>query len=398
MLQQIHVLERMAFKGLKIRSYKAQIDRDRVEELGRRCEVGPADQRVFFVDTMGDPICRVRNCPLYKMLVAELHNEIVGVIQGTIKVVTLHHRPSKDGAKVGYILGLRVSHFHRQKGIGSSLVQRLQEWFVANQVDYAYMATEKDNLASVNLFVNKLGFVKFRTPSILVQPVKTHSVYNLSPSVEIAKLKIEQAEFLYKKFMASAEFFPHDIDKILCNKLSLGTWVAYPKGHAKLSEFGLRGRVPSSWAMLSVWNSGGLFKLRMERGTSSCFLYEMYSRAIRRLLPCFKITELPDFFDPFGFYFLYGILHEGPSSGKLVQTLCKFVHNMATMAEGCKVIVTEVGGGDSLKVHIPHWKLLSCPEDLWCVKALKKEERSSIDELTKTPLKSSALFVDPREV
>lgn len=319
--------------------------------------------------------------------------ELVGVIRGSIKVVTVH-RQARDLARVGYILGLRIAPLHRRKGIGSSLVCRLEEWFIANDVDFAYMATEKDNEASVKLFVNKLGYMKFRTPAILVNPVKSIHPFHISSSVEIEKLTVEEAGFLYRKFMASrSEFFPSDIDNILRNKLSLGTWVAYPRGET----FGSDGQLPSSWAMLSVWNSGEVFKLRLGKAPLSCLIYTKSSRMMDKFFPCFKLPSLPDFFHPFGFYFMYGVHRDGPMSGKLVKTLCQLVHNMATKSKDCKVIVTEVAGHDTLKHHIPHWKLLSCLEDLWCMKALKNEEGNTLQELTKSP-QTRALFVDPREV
>nr|DAD28079.1 TPA_asm: hypothetical protein HUJ06_029547 [Nelumbo nucifera] len=384
----------MAFEEkVKIRSYDGRTDRGRVEDLERRCEVGPAQSVLLFTDTMGDPICRIRNSPLFKMLVAELNNELVGVIQGSIKMVTLA-TPTRDPAVVGYVLGLRVSPFHRRKGIGSSLVRRLEEWFLSNHVHFAYMATEKDNEASVKLFTEKLGFVKFRTPSILVNPVHYHSL-RISRGVEIAKLKMEEAEYLYRRFMGSTDFFPHDIDRILKNKLSLGTWVAYPRGES-WSELRCDGRLPTSWAMMSVWNSGDLFKLRVAKAPLSCHIYSKSSRLIDRIFPCLSIPALPDVFHPFGFYFMYGLHGEGPRSGALVRSLCRFVHNMATECKDCKVIVTEVGGCDGLRPEIPHWKLLSCPEDLWCIKALRKEDENTLLGLTKIPTRG--LFVDPREV
>ncbi|KAL6341298.1 hypothetical protein AAG906_032416 [Vitis piasezkii] len=384
----------MAFGETKIRNYEERRDRAQVEDLERRCEVGPAERVFLFTDTMGDAICRIRNSPMYKMLVAEVDNQLVGVIRGSIKVVTVR-KPPKDLAKVGYVLGLRVLSLYRRRGIGLKLVRRLEEWFVDNQVDYAYMATEKDNEASVKLFVDKLGYVKFRTPAILVNPVRRR--VHLSSNIEIAKLKVEEAELLYRKFMASTEFFSQDIDRILRNKLSLGTWVAYPRGE-RWGEVGADGRVEhSNWAMLSVWNSGELFKLRLGKAPLSCLVYAKGSRVVDRLLPCIKVPTIPDFFNPFGFYFMYGVHREGPLSGKMVRTLCNYVHNMARKTKDCKVIVTEVGGCDTLRLHIPHWKLLSCPEDLWCIKALKNEERNGLHELTITP-PSRALFVDPREV
>ncbi|TQD99753.1 hypothetical protein C1H46_014605 [Malus baccata] len=392
----------MGFQEAIIRSYDGMVDRGRVEDLERRCEVGPSERVFLFTDTLGDPICRIRNSPMHKMLVAELDNQLVGVIQGSIKVVTIHNSksPPNDQAKVGYILGLRVSPLYRRKGIGSSLVSKLEEWFTDNDADYAYMATEKDNHASVRLFMTKFGYIKFRTPAILVNPV-CYSPRHVSSGVEIAKLKVEEAEYLYRKCMENTEFFPHDIDKVLGNNLSLGTWLAYPRGELKVGDFGVNGHLPDSWAMLSVWNSGELFNLRLGNAPLSCLMYAKCWKWMARVFPCFKLLpSMPDFFTPFGFYFMYGLHHGGPLSGKLVRALCQFVHNMAaTTSENCKVIVTEVGGCDPVRHHIPHWKLLSCYEDLWCIKALKNEDRrtNSLHELTKThPTKS--LFVDPREV
>ncbi|XP_042513004.1 probable N-acetyltransferase HLS1 [Macadamia integrifolia] len=377
---------------LKIRSYDARIDRERIEDLERRCEVGPAESVFLFTDTLGDPICRIRNSPKYKMLVAELHHELVGVIQGSIKMVTICS-PAKVQTRVGYILGLRVAPCYRRRGIGVSLVKRLEEWFVDNQVDFAYMATDKDNLGSVKLFTDKLGFIKFRTPSILVQPVGPRRM-RISPTVKIVKLKIEDAERLYRRFMGSTEFFPDDIDRVLRNKLSLGTWVAYPMGESwgDINS----GPFPPNWAMISVWNSGDLFKLRVDKAPLSCLMYAKSSRLIDRVFPCLRIPAFPDVFRPFGFYFMYGLHQHGPRPGKLVGTLCSFVHNMAMELEDCKVVVTEVGGCDTLKLHIPHWKLLSCA-DLWCIKPLRKEAQETLFGLTKNSA-SRALFVDPREV
>ncbi|CAK7330511.1 unnamed protein product [Dovyalis caffra] len=385
----------MGYGELKIRSYDVQIHRAGVEDLERRCEVGPTKRVVLFTDTMGDPICRIRNSPMYKMLVAELGSELVGVIQGSIKLATVH-KPPKNLAKLGYVLGLRIAPLHRRKGIGSRLALELEKWFIANDVDYAYMATEKDNEASVNLFINRLGYAKFRTLAILVNPVD-HRASRLSSKTEVAKLEVEEAECLYRKFMTSTEFFPDDLGNILRNKLSLGTWVAYPEGES-WDDFGSDGKVPSSWAMLSVWNSGELFKLRLGKAPLSCFMYTKTSRMIDKIFPCFKLPTIPDFFSPFGFYFVYGVHREGPLSGKLVGDLCQFVHNMATKTKGCKVIVTEVGGNDNiLRRHIPYWKSLSCPEDWWCLKALKNEE-STTHQLPRMPPTTTSIFVDPREV
>lgn len=59
----------MAFEDIKVRSYDVDLDRARLELLERRCEVGPSQHVFLFTDTMGDPISRIRNSPLYIMLV-----------------------------------------------------------------------------------------------------------------------------------------------------------------------------------------------------------------------------------------------------------------------------------------------------------------------------------------
>ncbi|KAJ9543490.1 hypothetical protein OSB04_023197 [Centaurea solstitialis] len=380
----------MAFEEVKVRRYDGNMDRAGVELLERRCEVGPSQHVFLFTDTMGDPISRIRNTPLYIMLVAELNHELIGAIQGSIKMVTL-----KDLVKVGYILGLRVAPPHRRKGIGSTLVGRLEEWFIGNQVDYAYMATEKDNNPSVNLFVHKLDYVKFRTPAILVHPVKSRPL-KMPSKIEVIKISEENAEYLYRRFMGSTDFFPADIDKVLRNKLSLGTWVACNRGDR--GRFGQNGNLPTNWAMVSVWNSGGLFKLRIGKAPVSCLLYSKVSKAVDKFaFACFNMPVLlRDLFEPFGFYFLYGVHQEGPGSGRMVRALCKYVHNMARVGgSDCKMVVTEVGSYDErVRPHIPHWRVLSCQEDLWCIKPMKS---GSVNELTRIP-QTKPLFVDPREV
>lgn len=60
---------RMACEEIKIRNFDKQRDTARVVELERRCEVGPRESFFLFTDTMGDPMCRIRNSPQYKMLV-----------------------------------------------------------------------------------------------------------------------------------------------------------------------------------------------------------------------------------------------------------------------------------------------------------------------------------------
>lgn len=128
-----------------------------------------------------------------------------------------------------------------------------------------------------------------------------------------------------------------------------------------------------------------------------------------RFLLFLGLTALPDLFTPFGFYFLYGVHAEGPLRGKLVRALCDHVNNMAASDDGgaCKVLVVEVDGenngdDDSMSRFVPHWKMLSCDDDTWCIKPLKCEEKMTDlgDEFNDMfwKSKSATLFVDPRDV
>lgn len=209
---------------------------------------------------------------------------------------------------------------------------------------------------------------------------------------------MKEAASWYRRHVAvKTDFFPDDIEKILRNKLSIGTWVAY------YNNDNIR-----SWAMLSVWDSSKVFKLRIEKAPLSYLLLTKFSNFLGRFLSLLGITALPNLFTPFGFYFLYGVHGEGPLRGKLVRALCKHVHNMAALDEGsaCKVVVVEVdegNSGDDLRKCIPHWKMLSCDDDTWCIKPLKCNEKMSNDwsEFTKKSFRSKSrpsLFVDPRDV
>ncbi|KAK7385554.1 hypothetical protein VNO78_31277 [Psophocarpus tetragonolobus] len=129
-------------------------------------------------------------------------------------------------------------------------------------------------------------------------------------------------------------------------------------------------------------------KLRLGKAPLSYLLFTKSWSLIDRMLPCLKFPTLPNFFSAFGYYFVYGVYQEGPFSGKLVRALSKFVHNMASNSEQCKIIVTEVGERNELIHHVLHWKLFSSP-DMWWIKALKNYETNTFHELTNTPTNNS---------
>ncbi|XP_059312890.1 probable N-acetyltransferase HLS1 [Lycium ferocissimum] len=407
--------------SIVVREFDAKKDSKEVEEVERRCEVGPSGKLSLFTDLLGDPICRVRHSPAYLMLVAEIvvHNgrneerAIVGMIRGCIKTVTCGKKLSRNAknssestkplpifTKLAYILGLRVSPSHRRMGIGLKLVHKMEEWFRTNGAEYSYIATENDNQASIQLFNHKCGYSKFRTPSLLVQPVFAHRV-SVSNRVTIIKLSPTDAETLYRHKYSTTEFFPRDIDSILNNQLNLGTYLAVPKGLYSgqtwpgVDKF-LSGQ-PESWAVLSVWNCKDVFNLEVRGASQMTKVLAKTTRLVDRAFPWLKIPSVPEIFRPFGLHFLYGLGGEGPLAVKFIKSLCDFAHNLAKESE-CSVVATEVANRDPLRLAIPHWKKLSCAEDLWCMKRLGEDySDGSVGDWTKSQ-PGLSIFVDPREV
>ncbi|CAO2830392.1 unnamed protein product [Amaranthus hypochondriacus] len=410
-----------------VREYEKDKDRKEVEEVERRCEVGPNSKVSLFTDLLGDPLCRIRHSPPFLMLVAQVveegkeegdenkKREIVGMIRGCIKTVTCgkkYPRPSNSKStlydyskplpvftKLAYILGLRVSPSHRRMGIALKLVKKLEEWFRQNGAEYSYLATESENEASISLFTNKCGYSKFRTPSILVQPVFVHRA-KVSGRVTIFRVPPSEAEILYRGKFSTTEFFPRDIDSVLHNRLSLGTFVAVPRDKHALGywpgaeEF--LSSPPDSWAILSVWNCSEVWRLEVRGASRVGKGLAKTSRIVDRALPFLKIPSFPEVFRPFGLHFLYGLGGEGPEGAKYVKALCGFAHNLAR-EKGCSVIATEVASRDPLKLGIPHWKKLSCAEDLWCIKRLGEDySDGTVGDWTKSP-PGETIFVDPRE-
>ncbi|XP_047163649.1 probable N-acetyltransferase HLS1 [Vigna umbellata] len=398
---------------LSVREFDPDRDRERVEAVERICEVGPSGKLSLFTDMLGDPICRVRHSPAFLMLVAEIGEEVVGMIRGCIKTVTCGKRLSRNGkhnanntkhvpvyTKVAYILGLRVSPNQRRMGIGLKLVHRMEAWFRDNGAEYSYMATENDNLASVKLFTDKCGYSKFRTPSILVNPVFAHRA-RVSPKVTIISLSPSDAEVLYRRRFATTEFFPRDIDSVLKNKLSLGTFLAVPGGSYSAETWPgpdlFLSDPPKSWALVSVWNSKEVFTLEVRGASRVKRTLAKTTRVVDRALPWLRVPSIPDLFRPFGFHFMYGLGGEGPDAAKMVKALCGFAHNLA-MEKGCRVVATEVSPNEPLRSGIPHWKMLSCDEDLWCMKRLGEDySDGSVGDWTKSQ-PGMSIFVDPREV
>ncbi|KAL6894141.1 hypothetical protein ACP4OV_008239 [Aristida adscensionis] len=397
-----------AAAAVVVREYDEARDRAGVEEVERECEAGSsgAGGMCLFTDLLGNPLCRIRHSPASLMLVAETATGgggahggggIAGVVRGCVKSVVSGATWAKEPiyTKVGYILGLRVSPNHRRKGAGKKLVDRMEEWFRQIGAEYSYMATEQDNEASVRLFTGRCGYAKFRTPSVLVHPVFCHAL-KPSRSAAIVRLEPREAELLYRWHFATAEFFPADIDAVLFNELSLGTFLAVPspgKRWRGLEAF--LASPPASWAVLSVWNCMDAFRLEVRGAPRLMRAAAGATRLVDRAAPWLKIPSIPNLFAPFGLYFLYGLGGAGPDAPRLARALCRHAHNMARRG-GCGVVATEVGACDPVRAGVPHWARLGA-DDLWCIKRLSDGYSDGpLGDWTKAPAGRS-IFVDPRE-
>ncbi|CAK8574464.1 unnamed protein product [Lathyrus sativus] len=361
-----------------------------VENLERLCEVGQRGKPSLVTDLLGDPICRIRLFPLHVMLVAEFGEEgqVVGVIRGCVKSVTR--------GNLAYVLGLRVSPKHRRFGIGTKLVQHLEEWCKQKEAKYAYMATECTNEASINLFTKKCGYSKFRTLTMLVQPVHAH-YKPISTNISVLRLPPRLSGPIYKHIFANSEFFPKDIDMILSNKLNLGTLMAIPRKYLNRWD-PKKGIFPPSYAILSVWNTKDVFKLQVKGVSPFVHACCVGTRLLDKCLPWLRLPSFPNVFRPFGIYVMYGLHMEGKYGKQLMKSLCGFVHNMARDDGDCGTIVAEVSQRDPVKEAVPHWRKFSWAEDMWCIKNLEdiNKECGPFDSFHYKSF-SDVIFVDPRD-
>lgn len=277
----------------------------------------------------------------------------------------------------------------------------MEEWCRKKGAEYVYMATERANDASINLFTQKCAYTRFRHPTVLVQPVHAHR-QPLHHDVTILRLSPPFAESIYGRLFSSSEFFPSDIDAVLSNRLTLGTFMAIPKVHLPKWD-PHSGHLPRSFAVLSVWNCKEVFKLQVKGVSPLTYALCVGTRLLDEWMPWLRIPSLPDFFRPFGVYVMYGLHMEGKGGGRLMRDLCRFVHNMGAEEAGCAAVVAEVGWRDPVRAAVPHWRRLSWAEDVWCMKRLVGEEAEEgccgggSDDWVRSRPSSPVVFVDPRD-
>ncbi|XP_021291666.1 probable N-acetyltransferase HLS1 [Herrania umbratica] len=358
-----------------VREFDDGRDIEVVGKLQKNCEIGSNNKGAsIFTNMTGDPLCRIRFYPLHLMLVAELreNRELVGVIRGCIK-----HVGTKFGGthvKLGCILGLRVSPRHRRMGIGLKLVRAIEEWLINNGAHYTFLATEKNNVASTNLFTAKCNYRNLSSLVIFVQPIISFAMEGLSQDIKVEKLSTDQALSLYDNKLRGKDIYLTDIDAILKEKLSLGTWVSYFKQdewiglHSKEKDEDIISTSPRSWAMFSIWNSCETFKIHIKKSHPLKFFHATLSHARDKIFPCLKIPICDSLEKPFGFLFLYGLHGEGARLGELMKSAWSFASRLAENVKDCKVIITELGFSDPLIEHVPNESSMSRIDDLWYLK------------------------------
>lgn len=281
------------------------------------------------------------------------------------------------------------AHFiHRRTGIGLKLVQSMEEWLTINGANYTFLATEENNVASTNLFTLKCNYIKFSSLKIFVQPVNP-PFNDLSDDIKIEKLPINLAISYYKTHLVGKDIYPTDINLILEEKLSLGTWLCYFKEENVDITTGITSQ--SSWAIFSIWNTCQAYNLQVQ-GSSSHAALISHAKDNPKMPVCDDSNE-----KPLGFLFLYGLYGEGERLEELVQSLWSFALKMAENVKDCKAIITELGFSDPLRELVPRDSSLSCIEDIWYVKRVKNYSSDGEENLITGMRGMGNVFVDPRD-
>ncbi|KAK5794587.1 hypothetical protein PVK06_035826 [Gossypium arboreum] len=207
----------------------------------------------------------------------------------------------------------------------------MEEWLINNGAHYTFLATEKNNVAFKNLFTAKCNYKTLSSLAIFVQPISFAMELGISQDIKVKKLNIMQAISLYDNKLKGKDLYFTDIDAILKENLSLGTWVFYFKQdewiglHSEDEDEDIISTVPPSWAMFSIWSSCEAYKIDIKKPHYPLKLFhEILSHARDKILPCLKnIIPICDYpiEKPFGFLFLYGIHGEGENVGELMKCM-----------------------------------------------------------------------------
>ncbi|XP_028751732.1 probable N-acetyltransferase HLS1 [Neltuma alba] len=293
----------------------------------------------------------------------------------------------------------------RRKGVGQKLVNSVEEWMLRNGAEYSFVATEKNNTASTNLFSLKCHYLNLTSLHIFVHPTtfppSGHIVSGAgatSRQVKVQKLNITQAISLYTRTLKHKDLYLTDMDLILKEKLSLGTWVAYYKDDGNWELDNETNNVPTSWIVFSIWNTCEAYKLqvRSKYKPFRVLIHTTLNHARDKIFPCLRIPVSDSLSRPFGFLFMYGLHGEGDNLGELMECAWRFTSRLGEKMKDCKVVITELGFGDPLAKLVPQTASMSCVDDLWYIKRLSRQSDEDEDELLmKGQVRN--VFVDPRD-
>lgn len=291
----------------------------------------------------------------------------------------------------------------RRKGVALRLVTAVEEWMVRNGAEYAFLATEKSNDASKNLFTIKCNYVNLSSLVIFVQPTSTLPK-QISRDIKIEKVDIDLAFSLYRRTLKTKDLYPLDMDVILKEKLSLGTWVCYYKEEGWINLLTkvndekdlISNEATSSWVIFSIWNTCEAYKLQVKKSQLLRFLLTTLNHAREKVFPCLKMSVSDSLCTSFGFLFLYGIYGEGENLGELMESMWRFTSRVGESMRDCRVVITELGFGDPLANHVPQTASMSSIDDLWYTKKLSSDGDSCIDEFLMKGQVGNVI-VDPRD-
>ncbi|KAF7143117.1 hypothetical protein RHSIM_Rhsim05G0026000 [Rhododendron simsii] len=238
-------------------------------------------------------------------------------------------------------------------GIGSKVIQSMEEWLKRNGAQYTSLAIEEKNVASRNLFTLRCNYIKSSSLVIYLQPVSLLPK-NLAQGITIERLSINQAIPFYNNHLQAKDIYPADIDKILKENLSLGTWVCYVKEEGwidsrnKEKTEDTSGKTASSWAIFSIWNK-----------CEACNL-------------------------------------QGERLGDLMESIWGFASRLAENVKECKAVMVELGVSDPLREFVPKSSTMACINDPWNLKRVNRHGYGDKDDLVaKGPMGN--VFVDPRD-
>lgn len=279
-----------------------------------------------------------------------------------------------------------------------------------NGADYAFLATEKNNTASKNLFTNKCNYVNLSSLIIFLHPTTFPITNHISKNIKVDKINIDQAISLYTRLLKTKDLYPLDMDIILKEKLSLGTWVSYYKDQ----DFKLNSTqdivtdkitTNSSWIIFSLWNTcepddnnnNKVQDVKTKLSQPLRFLHATLNHAKDKICPCLRMLRNESLMcnNSFGFLFLYGIHGEGENLGGLMESVWRFTSRLGEKLKECRVVITELGFGDPLVNHVPQIDSMTCVDDMWYTKRLGNQSDDEVVEMMKRQLGN--VFVDPRD-